>query len=337
MSHLPLLPGLLWDDPLNIGKRAQMTAWLLSTGGGALLVDISLCHINTRPWNSKITLKFHSLVPRICVLYSIFWLLSFVVSTPIPSLLLCLLANHFGLCESSSGDYIPLLKWWRENPLSRVEMGIRLQILDNAWWDGSTPARHRWKLSNKSTNGCVALTLFSTLDDIHEPIDSIEEAGAQDRLYHPSISCCLLPILLHWQDNTKLRRHLQYPKRSHPSRDAVKLALQLVVFRLPGMCWLRIWYALLLLPLRIGLWYTATALASHSEICLVMELATSVVLCQAGNTRSSIISATCCCWGIIPTTLKFREGLFILIRAQPSNPRIKRNTWKLENGRYNVK
>ena len=38
------------------------------------------------------------------------------------------------------------------------------------------PTGHRWKLSNKSDDGDVALKLFSTLDDLHEPIDPAEEA-----------------------------------------------------------------------------------------------------------------------------------------------------------------
>jgi MFS family permease len=38
------------------------------------------------------------------------------------------------------------------------------------------PTGHRWKLSSKSNDGDVALKLFTTLDDLHEPIDPAEEA-----------------------------------------------------------------------------------------------------------------------------------------------------------------
>lgn len=38
------------------------------------------------------------------------------------------------------------------------------------------PTGHRWKLSSKDGDGDVALKLFTTLDDIHEPIDPVEEA-----------------------------------------------------------------------------------------------------------------------------------------------------------------
>lgn len=37
------------------------------------------------------------------------------------------------------------------------------------------PTAHRWKLSQKSADGDVALTLFDTVDDLHEPIDPEEE------------------------------------------------------------------------------------------------------------------------------------------------------------------
>lgn len=36
------------------------------------------------------------------------------------------------------------------------------------------PTSHKWKLS-KSADGDVALQLFNTLDDMHEPIDPAEE------------------------------------------------------------------------------------------------------------------------------------------------------------------
>jgi MFS family permease len=38
------------------------------------------------------------------------------------------------------------------------------------------PTAHHWKLSSKSGDGDVALQLFTTLDDLHEPIDPMEEA-----------------------------------------------------------------------------------------------------------------------------------------------------------------
>jgi hypothetical protein len=38
------------------------------------------------------------------------------------------------------------------------------------------PTSHHWKLSSKSNDGDVALQLFNTLDDLHEPIDPAEEA-----------------------------------------------------------------------------------------------------------------------------------------------------------------
>ena len=38
------------------------------------------------------------------------------------------------------------------------------------------PTGHRWKLSSKDSDGDVALKLFTTLEDLHEPIDPAEEA-----------------------------------------------------------------------------------------------------------------------------------------------------------------
>ncbi|KAL9581281.1 MAG: hypothetical protein Q9212_003990 [Teloschistes hypoglaucus] len=175
--------------------------------------------------------------------------------------------------------------------------------------EGLSPQKAGWQVS-RAGDGDTAMAIFSTPDEVHEPIDP-DEARRLER----KIDFMILPYLavcyaFFYIDKTTLSYAAIFGIREDLNLAACQSFATLALLRALGgaaeacsdpsfMLITSMWYTRKQQPVRIGIWYTANGLGIAGGGLLGYGIGNIKGALPSWKYEFIIIGALCCIWGIV--------------------------------------